>query len=125
MEKLAANLGANIHFVGSQTQVREIYALSDLIISATSIKPETFGRTIAESLAMNTPVIATAHGGALDIITKGENGLFFEPRNHQELASQIATALDHQFLNMRNHIEQNFSLNYMTEQELLVYKELL
>ena len=125
LEKLAADLGAHIHFVGSQTKVREIYALSDLIISATSIKPETFGRTIAEALAMNTPVIASAHGGSLDIILNGENGLFFEPKNHQELAERISQALDFKFSNMRSHILQNFSLEHMTETELSIYSELI
>ena len=48
--------------------MREIYTTSNLVVSASSDKPETFGRTIAESLSMNTPVIASNHGGAKDII---------------------------------------------------------
>lgn len=55
MEKLAADLVADIRFVDSQSQVREIYALSDLIISAASTKAEPFGRPAAEPLAMNMP----------------------------------------------------------------------
>ncbi|MDD3276847.1 MAG: glycosyltransferase, partial [Kiritimatiellales bacterium] len=43
LEKLAHDLGADIRFTGSQTQVREIYALSDLVVSAASSKAETFG----------------------------------------------------------------------------------
>jgi len=125
LEKLAEDLGTDIRFVGSQTQVREIYALSDLVVSAASTKAETFGRTAAEALAMNTPVIASAHGGSLDILIDGENGLLFEPGNETELTEKINQALSFTFSNLRKHIEEHFSLNRMTEDELVVYKELL
>lgn len=125
LEKLAHDLNADIRFVGSQSKVREIYSLSDLVVSATSTKPEAFGRTIAEALAMDTPVIASAHGGSLDIILDGTNGLSFTPKNHQELAERIFQALEFDFSNMRKHIGENFSLARMTQTELDVYSELL
>lgn len=125
LQKLAADLGADICFTGSQSQVREIYALSGLTVSAASTKAETFGRTAAEALAMNTPVIASAQGGSLDIILDGVNGLLFTPGDSADLAAKISQALDRNFSNMREHIEQNFSLNRMTEDELAVYRELL
>jgi glycosyltransferase involved in cell wall biosynthesis len=125
LEKLAADLGAGICFAGSQSNVREIYALSDLVVSAASTKAESFGRTAAEALAMNTPVIASAHGGSLDILIDSENGLLFEPGNDHDLAEKIEQALSREFENMREHIEENFSLNRMAEDELAVYRELL
>jgi len=125
LKKLACDLGADIRFTGSQTNVREIYALSNLVVSAASSKPETFGRTAAESLAMNTPVIASAHGGSLDILLDGENGFLFPPGDHESLTEQISKALRFEFSNMREHIETNFSLSHMTETELNVYRELL
>jgi glycosyltransferase involved in cell wall biosynthesis len=112
-------------FVGSQALVREIYDLSDLVISAASTKPETFGRTAAEALAMNTPVIASAHGGSLDILIDGENGLLFEPGNEKDLAEKIEQAMNVKFSNMREYIQQNFSLDQMTESELNVCEELM
>ena len=124
LKQLAANLEANIKFVGSQSQVREIYALSNLVISAASTKPETFGRTAAEALAMNIPVIASAHGGSLDILLNGVNGFFFPPKNHAELTQKIYKSLDFEFSNMREHIDENFSLHNMTEAELIIYREL-
>ena len=125
LENLAADLGAQIRFTGSQSQVREIYALSDLVVSAASSKAETFGRTAAEALAMDTPVIASAHGGSLDILVDGKIGFLFEPGNHAELAAKIEQALDYPFESMREHIENCFSLNHMVETELTVYRELL
>ncbi len=124
LEKLAMDLGADIRFVGSQSQVREIYSLSNLVVSAASTKPETFGRTAAEALAMNTPVVASAHGGSLDILLDGENGFFFPPNDHEALAEKIFQSLEFGFSNMREHIDASFSLAHMTETELAVYREL-
>lgn len=124
LKKLANNLGADIRFVGSQSQVREIYALSNYVVSAASTKPETFGRTAAEALAMNTPVIASAHGGSLDILLDKTNGFLFPPNDHTALAEKIMQAMDFKFSNLRKHIETNFSLRHMTETELAVYREL-
>jgi glycosyltransferase involved in cell wall biosynthesis len=125
LRQLAADTGADIRFAGSQSNVRDIYALSDLVVSAASTKPETFGRTAAEALAMNTPVIASAHGGSLDILLDGENGFLFPPGDPAALAARILDALPFRFFNMREHIERNFSLEHMTETELAVYEELL
>ena len=125
LEKLADELGADIRFVGSQSQVREIYALSDLIVSAASTKAETFGRTAAEALAMNTPVVASAQGGSLDIIRDKENGLCFSPGDAEDLAKKMEQALAFDFCNMRNWVQFHFSLDRMTEDELAVYGELI
>jgi glycosyltransferase involved in cell wall biosynthesis len=125
LEKLAADLGADIRFVGSQPQVREIYALSNLTVSAASTKAETFGRAAAESLAMNVPVVASAQGGSLDIVLDGENGLFFEPENSRSLAKKIERAMASDFRNMRSSIAQRFSLDLMVDAELSVCRELL
>ncbi len=125
LKQLADDCGADIRFTGSQSNVREIYALSDLVVSAASSKPETFGRTAAEALAMNTPVVASAHGGSLDILLDGTNGFLFPPGDHTAMADRILMAIPFEFTNMRRHIEQNFSLEHMTETELAVYSEIL
>ncbi len=122
--QLARETGAEIRFTGSQTQVREIYALSDLVVSAASSKPETFGRTAAEALAMDRPVVASAHGGSLDILLDGVNGLLYPPGDISGLAGCIARALAFDFRDMRRHIVDHFSLERMTETELAVYDEL-
>lgn len=124
LKSLAAETGADIRFVGSQKRVREIYALSDLVVSAASSKAETFGRTAAEALAMNTPVLASAHGGSLDILLDGTNGFLFPPNDSEALAEKILQAMAYEFSNLREHIDANFSLQRMTETELAVYREL-
>ena len=125
LQQLAQKLKADIRFVGSQTNVREIYALSDVVVSAASTKPETFGRVAAEALAMNTPVVASAHGGSLDIIPKASHYLLYAPRDHNALAKNIATALVNDLPYFRNHVIEKFSLMVNTDTTLNIYKDFL
>jgi len=110
-------------FTGSQSKVAEIYSLSDVVVS-TSKKPESFGRSVAEAIAMNTPVIATNHGGVLDIIREGIDGYFVPIGDYQGLASKIVAASELRF-DGRGYIEKNFSLFQMVEKTLSVYKTIL
>ena len=111
----------NIIFTGSQSKIAEIYALSDVVVSS-SKKPESFGRAVAEAIAMNTPVIATNHGGVKDIIIENENGFFFEVGDKEELASEILKSRNLSF-DGYNYIASNFSLGNMVNQTLEVYEE--
>jgi glycosyltransferase involved in cell wall biosynthesis len=56
----------------------------------TSIWYETFGRTIVEAFASGKPVIASRLGTAVELIDEGVTGLFFEPRNAEDLALKAA-----------------------------------
>jgi len=47
---------------------------------------------MAEAIALNCPVIATRHGGALDIVREGENGYFFDVGDAQALAGLFLLA---------------------------------
>ncbi len=125
LENLTKEIGIEnqIVFAGSQSKMAEIYELSDLLISS-SKKPESFGRTIVEAMAMNTPVIATRHGGALDIIQEGRNGELFTPGNPQELASKILKQKSEPKSDLRSYTLKNFSLEKMVDSTIEVYDEL-
>ncbi|MDN3637924.1 glycosyltransferase [Simiduia curdlanivorans] len=64
-----AELGLSkyIIFAGHRADIKEIYAISDLVFSL-STKPESFGRTVLEPLAMGRPVVAYDHGGVGEIM---------------------------------------------------------
>jgi len=114
------NLEKNIIFTGSQNKVAEIYALSDVVVSS-SKKPESFGRSVAEALAMNTPVVATNHGGVLDIIRENENGYFYPAGESEKLAECIEQGRSLEF-DGYSYISQYFSLEQMVDKTLKVYK---
>ena len=63
----AEGLDQRIVFTGHRSDMREIYAVSDCVLSLSST-PESFGRTVLEPLAMGRPVVAYAHGGVAEIL---------------------------------------------------------
>lgn len=117
------NLTDEIVFTGSQSSVAEIYMLSDVVVSA-SKKPESFGRSVAEAIAMNTPVIATNHGGVLDIIREGIDGYFVPVGESKLLAELIMDASKLRFEG-RGYIQEHFSLQQMVDKTVTVYKEMI
>jgi len=112
-----------IIFAGSQSSVAEIYALSDVVVSS-SKKPESFGRSVAEAIAMNTPVVATGHGGVLDIVRDGENGAFYPVGESKVLAEKIMQVKDLMF-DGYGYIQEHFSLEQMVEKTMKVYEDVV
>lgn len=61
------DLEDHITFTGHRTDMKEIHAVSDLVLSLSS-KPESFGRTVLEALSLGTRVAGYAHGGVEEIL---------------------------------------------------------
>lgn len=118
------DMAGAIRFVGSQQAMPEICALSHVIVSC-SAKPESFGRTLTEALAMDRPVIASAHGGALEIVRDGQDGLLFAPGDAAGLARCLVAVSRRTFTGLRADALSRFSLDAMVEKTLAVYLELL
>jgi glycosyltransferase involved in cell wall biosynthesis len=112
-----------IHFTGSQNKVAEIYALSNVVV-CNSKQPESFGRAAAEALAMNVPVVATGHGGMLDIVRPGETGILVSPGDREALAAAILVADRAALVPLRPFVEEHFSLEQMVGRTLAVYADL-
>ncbi|HUK58323.1 MAG TPA: glycosyltransferase family 4 protein [Stellaceae bacterium] len=120
--------------VGFAEECRDMaaaYMLADIVVSA-STEPEGFGRIAVEAQAMGRPVIATAHGGALETVVPGETGWLVPPGDPAALAAAIAEALDllpEERLALADraqaHVRQNFTVARMTEQTIAIYEELL
>lgn len=60
-------LEGDVTLTGHRDDMREIYAVVDLVLSL-STQPESFGRTVAEALALGTPVIGYDRGGVGEIL---------------------------------------------------------
>ncbi len=60
-------LERDITFTGARSDMRDIYAVSDIVLSL-STKPESFGRTVVEALSIGTPVIGYDHGGVGEVL---------------------------------------------------------
>jgi len=96
----AGRLGGDVVFAEHSTDMPPAFAAADIVLTP-SVRPEAFGRTAAEASAMAKPVIAFAHGGALETIVDGVTGRLvpfdpFEIRRkdpHEGLASALAELL--------------------------------
>ena len=115
----------HVVFTGSQTKMPEVYACANVVISATTRKPETFGRSLVEALAMNCPVIATAHGGALDIVKGGVSGWLVPVENAEALGEAIVESSRVKLTGLRDYALSYFSLEQMVEKTIAVYKEVV
>lgn len=91
----AANpaLHGRVRLLGARDDVAELLALSDIVLH-TSTKPEPFGRTFLEGMALGKAVIAANEGGPLDVIDDGVDGLLIPPRDHRILADAVLRLLD-------------------------------
>ena len=56
---------------------------------------ESFGRVAVEAMLAGTPVIASRWGASPEIISDGETGILYEPRDSEGLAAQIRRLIDH------------------------------
>ena len=125
LKKLAQELDVaeRVEFVGSQSNVAEWYATADVLASCASTKPETFGLSMTEALAMERPVVAARHGGALDIVRDGVNGFFFTPGDAPDLAAKLSAVQGRPWHGLREDALSRFSLAQMADKTLEVYRE--
>lgn len=132
LKQMAGTLGIKdrIVFAGNQADIAPYYALAALVVSA-STEPEAFGRVAVEGQAMGVPVIASAHGGALETVRDGETGWLFRNRDSGDLADKLSHALGGT-VNLeevgslgRLWVEENYTINKMCQTEWSVYSKVL
>ena len=85
----APELEGRIHWLGFRDDIPTLMKTCDLV-AHTSTEPEPFGRVIIEGQLAQKPVIASAAGGALELIEDGVNGYLFSPGDSSDLSNLIA-----------------------------------
>jgi glycosyltransferase involved in cell wall biosynthesis len=67
---LARSLGLDQHvtFTGYRSDIRDIFAISNVVVSMTADPPEAFGRTVLEPLALGVPVVGYDCAGTGEIL---------------------------------------------------------
>lgn len=105
-KELKKNAQRNIEFVGqvSDNQLKEYYANCRAFIFP---QEEDFGIVACESLSSGRPVIAYRAGGAVEIISEGKTGVFFDRQEVDHLVAAV-----HRFENIA------FDKDYIRQQVL-------
>lgn len=117
-------LAGHLVFAGSQSRMPEIYSLANVLVNA-SLKMGNVGRTVAEGLAMNTPVLATTEKGLNNLVRDGVNGFIINTRDAADLAAKMSKALKLPRDNIRSTVPAEFTLDAMVKGTLAVYRGLL
>lgn len=122
IRKTVADLGLKDHvtFTGHRSDMREFYAISDLVLSLSS-KPESFGRTVLEALNLGTPVVGYSHGGVGEILSDAFPTGAVPMEDASALTSRVV-----QLLEQRTVVPPvtQFSLADMLDQTITLYEEL-
>ena len=95
LKSLAAvpELAGRVHWLGFRNDVPTLMKACN-IIAHTSTEPEPFGRVIVEGQLAQRSVIATAAGGAIELIKDGVTGRLVPPGDVEALTKTIKDLLD-------------------------------
>lgn len=109
-----------------------IWNIWDSIDIATipSTKPESFGLVAIEAMLSSKPVIASNHGGLVEIILHGETGYLFVPNNVEDLRYKLEKLIEDSKkridfgVNGMTRAQNSFSLNSYTKKFIQLYLEM-
>lgn len=107
-------------FAGHRGDMREIYAISTLVLSL-SVKPESFGRTVLEALSLGIPVIGYDHGGVGEILGRIYPTGSVPPGDLEALAERASALLA---AGIPVPSEPVFPLRQMLDETLALYEDL-
>jgi glycosyltransferase involved in cell wall biosynthesis len=123
------SLNGNVGFTGFVNDPAAAIRALDIVVHA-STSPEPFGRVIAEAMACGKPVIMAAAGGALEIVTSGQDAIAIAPGDASVLADSIrqlacAAPLRTQLgAAARKTAEHRFDRARMARELIPIYEEL-
>lgn len=119
-----------ISYLGYRKDIAEVLNTLDIFVLP-SILPDPLPTTVLEAMASGKPVIATIHGGALEMVINGETG-FLIPHDNAKLAAEaIQKMVDNPTLRLamgrrgRERVVEKFSLDLYMENFGKLIKEII
>lgn len=116
--------------VSEQSELAEIYAMSDCVIVPSYV--ESFGQVAAEAQSCGVPVVAFATSGIMDVVIDNQTGLLAEPFSSMSLANKIAEFLmfdskQKQAVSTaaRQHVLDNFSYDVVARNYIQIVNEVI
>jgi len=121
LRELASAQGVDqLTFTGQRSDMREIYAVSELVLSL-SRKAESFGRTVLEALTLGVPVAGYAHGGVGEILARIYPQGAIPVGDDAALLERVAALLEQ---SQRPPPQQAYTLDAMLVRTVGLYEEL-
>lgn len=114
-----AGLTNQVRFVGLQDDVRQILAITSVLL-APSIS-ESFGLSCAEAMAMEVPVVVSDIGGLKILVVDGVNGYRLNPSDYGGFAKRVVELIKNQKKGRsfgktaRRRIKEEFPLTEMVD----------
>lgn len=131
LEGLAGELGLQnrIHFTGWLADVAELLPALDIFVSASRVEP--FGLVMVEAMAAGVPVVATATGGAREIVEEDVTGKIVPIGDVEAMAGALLALLADETKRRRMgeqaraRARSRFSLERMVAETEALYGEVL
>lgn len=128
MYQQADHLGvaARVHIHSHNQNMPAALMAADIVIAPTH-RPEAFGRVLIEAQAMQRPLIASAHGGALENIIDQLTGFLIPPHTPMALAEKITHIFTNNLYDphaAREHIKTHYSKAALQKATLAAYTHL-
>ncbi|MBE0568169.1 MAG: glycosyltransferase family 4 protein [Deltaproteobacteria bacterium] len=112
-------LDSKVRLLGWRDDIDEMLGAIDVLVI--SSEQESFGRTMIEALAMETPVVSTRCGGPEEVLTDGETGFLVPVKDPSAMADAIGKLLADPRLsrrmgmNGRSHVSASFGIDRYVE----------
>ncbi|MEX1315531.1 MAG: glycosyltransferase family 4 protein [Synechococcaceae cyanobacterium] len=124
LEQRVVQLGLEeeVRFLGHRSDLPQLMTASDLVLSL-SQQPESFGRTVLEALALQTPVAGYAFGGVGEVLERIYPAGLVAAGDAAALLAVVERLLDAPAVPAP--VGRPFTLEQMASGTLAVYRELL
>ncbi len=116
-------------FLGARKDMPQVYADADVLLITSSY--EGIPVSMLEAMASGLPVVSTAVGGIPEVIRDGAEGFLIPWGDEETLIERVRALLDDQSLrdemgkSARKRVEEDFSLEKMTDEYLKLFMELV
>jgi glycosyltransferase involved in cell wall biosynthesis len=126
-----AGVAGRVRLVGAADDMPAAYLAADLVV-APSVRPESFGRSVAEAGAMARPVLASPLGGPEETVIHGETGWLVAAGDPLAWARGVDLALATPLETRRRmgaaarrRVERDYSLDAMAAATFAIYRRVL
>lgn len=125
-----ANGDPDITFTGTVLGSRAAYYANSTIYACPTTRGASFGITLLEAMACETPIVCSRMAGFRDVVKNEREALMVPPRDHHAIAGALTRLLDDETLRIRmGKAGRQTSLRYdwrrVTDEVLRVYADVL